>query len=161
MEKSHSQNSACRSGGDVCRGWFGVVAPYLHLGRSRHGGRLAGHAYVDLWRRCDGNVWSRGGFKAIPTRVLDSHACGAWCIPVVEYGTLCCSTHLSDLRFLLPVAYIGWLVLNNKPNYLGSDTPTGGRKWCSTRRWLPASTDGYREVSHTARPLGWVGCEYF
>ena len=28
---------------------------------------------------------------------------------------------------LLPIAYIGWLVLNNRQSYLGSDIPTGAR----------------------------------
>jgi hypothetical protein len=28
---------------------------------------------------------------------------------------------------LLPVAYIGWLVLNNRQSYLGADMPTGSR----------------------------------
>jgi len=28
---------------------------------------------------------------------------------------------------LLPIAYIGWLVLNNKPSYLGADMPTGSQ----------------------------------
>lgn len=28
---------------------------------------------------------------------------------------------------LLPIAYIGWLILNNRRSYLGSDTPTGSR----------------------------------
>lgn len=29
--------------------------------------------------------------------------------------------------FLLPVAYIGWLILNNRPGYLGADMPSGSR----------------------------------
>jgi manganese transport protein len=29
--------------------------------------------------------------------------------------------------FLLPIAYVGWLVLNNRADYLGADRPTGGR----------------------------------
>ena len=29
--------------------------------------------------------------------------------------------------FLLPIAYIGWLILNNKQDYLGEDMPTGTR----------------------------------
>lgn len=28
---------------------------------------------------------------------------------------------------LLPIAYVGWLVLNNRSTYLGGDTPTGSR----------------------------------
>ncbi len=28
---------------------------------------------------------------------------------------------------LLPIAYVGWLVLNNRADYLGEDKPTGGR----------------------------------
>ncbi|MFK8048119.1 MAG: divalent metal cation transporter [Halioglobus sp.] len=28
---------------------------------------------------------------------------------------------------LLPIAYVGWLVLNNRPDYLGQDSPSGGR----------------------------------
>jgi Mn2+/Fe2+ NRAMP family transporter len=28
---------------------------------------------------------------------------------------------------LLPIAYVGWLVLNNRPDYLGDDCPRGGR----------------------------------
>ncbi len=30
--------------------------------------------------------------------------------------------------FLLPIAYIGWLVLNNRKDYLGNDMPTGSRR---------------------------------
>ncbi len=30
--------------------------------------------------------------------------------------------------FLLPIAYIGWLVLNNREGYLGSDMPLGSRR---------------------------------
>lgn len=30
---------------------------------------------------------------------------------------------------LLPIAYVGWLVLNNKQSYLGADTPTGVHAW--------------------------------
>lgn len=29
--------------------------------------------------------------------------------------------------FLLPIAYVGWLVLNNRPDYLGEDMPRGRR----------------------------------
>ena len=29
--------------------------------------------------------------------------------------------------FLLPIAYIGWLILNNKKDYLGDNMPTGTR----------------------------------
>jgi len=29
--------------------------------------------------------------------------------------------------FLLPIAYLGWLVLNNRRDYLGDDTPTGNK----------------------------------
>ena len=29
---------------------------------------------------------------------------------------------------LLPIAYIGWLVLNNRDDYLGADRPVGGRR---------------------------------
>ena len=28
----------------------------------------------------------------------------------------------------LPIAYIGWLMMNNKHSFLGKDTPTGGRR---------------------------------
>lgn len=28
---------------------------------------------------------------------------------------------------LLPIAYVGWLILNNRPGYLGTDMPTGAR----------------------------------
>lgn len=31
--------------------------------------------------------------------------------------------------FLLPIAYLGWLVLNNRQDYLGADVPRGGRRW--------------------------------
>jgi hypothetical protein len=30
--------------------------------------------------------------------------------------------------FLLPIAYLGWLFLNNNRDYLGDDCPSGGRK---------------------------------
>ena len=30
--------------------------------------------------------------------------------------------------FLLPIAYIGWLLLNNRPGYLGQDMPVGGQR---------------------------------
>lgn len=30
--------------------------------------------------------------------------------------------------FLLPIAYVGWLVLNNRENYLGDDMPQGGQR---------------------------------
>ncbi|MFV0278291.1 MAG: hypothetical protein ACK5HY_14060 [Parahaliea sp.] len=29
--------------------------------------------------------------------------------------------------FLLPIAYLGWLVLNNREDYLGADRPRGTR----------------------------------
>lgn len=29
--------------------------------------------------------------------------------------------------FLLPIAYVGWLILNNRSDYLGNDMPRGGR----------------------------------
>jgi hypothetical protein len=31
--------------------------------------------------------------------------------------------------FLLPIAYVGWLVLNNSKRYLGADRPEGARRW--------------------------------
>lgn len=31
--------------------------------------------------------------------------------------------------FLLPIAYIGWLIMNNRRSYLGPETPTGGRRF--------------------------------
>ena len=31
--------------------------------------------------------------------------------------------------FLLPIAYLGWLVLNNRRDYLGDDCPRGTRRW--------------------------------
>ena len=31
--------------------------------------------------------------------------------------------------FLLPIAYIGWLMMNNNRAYLGSETPTGWRRF--------------------------------
>lgn len=30
--------------------------------------------------------------------------------------------------FLLPIAYVGWLIMNNKSSYLGAETPTGRRR---------------------------------
>lgn len=30
--------------------------------------------------------------------------------------------------FLLPIAYLGWLALNNRPDYLGNDMPRGNRR---------------------------------
>jgi hypothetical protein len=30
---------------------------------------------------------------------------------------------------MLPIAYIGTFILNNKKGFLGKDTPTGGRAW--------------------------------
>jgi manganese transport protein len=29
--------------------------------------------------------------------------------------------------FLLPIAYVGWLILNNRSDYLGADKPRGVR----------------------------------
>lgn len=31
--------------------------------------------------------------------------------------------------FLLPIAYIGWAILHNKPSYLGGAMPKGGKRW--------------------------------
>jgi hypothetical protein len=31
--------------------------------------------------------------------------------------------------FLLPIAYLGWLLLNNRKDFMGEDRPQGGRAW--------------------------------
>ena len=59
--------------------------------------------------------------------------------------------------FLLPVAYIGWLVLNNKPNYLGSDTPTGSRAAVFNAAMVACVLMVIASVTYsTAVGLGWL-----
>ena len=59
--------------------------------------------------------------------------------------------------FLLPVAYIGWLVLNNKPNYLGSDTPTGSKAMLFNAAMVACVLMVIASVTYsTAVGLGWL-----
>jgi len=59
--------------------------------------------------------------------------------------------------FLLPVAYIGWLVLNNKPNYLGSDTPTGRKALVFNAAMIACVLMVLASVTYsTAVGLGWL-----
>ena len=60
--------------------------------------------------------------------------------------------------FLLPVAYIGWLVLNNRPRYLGADMPVGSRAIIFNTPWLRVSMVLASVTYSTAVGLG--GCEY-
>ena len=64
--------------------------------------------------------------------------------------------HLSDLRLLTAVAYIGWLVLNNKPNYLSSDAPTGGRAMVFNAAMAACVVMVIASVTQAAVGLGWL-----
>lgn len=57
---------------------------------------------------------------------------------------------------LLPIAYIGWLVLNNRRDYLGVDMPTGGRRWLyNSAMVLCIITVSASIVYSTLVKLGW------
>ena len=59
--------------------------------------------------------------------------------------------------FLLPVAYIGWLVLNNRKSYLGDDTPTGPRAVMFNTAMVVCVAMVLASVSYsTAVGLGWL-----
>jgi hypothetical protein len=58
---------------------------------------------------------------------------------------------------LLPIAYAGWLVLNNRESYLGDDRPTGGMALLSNAAMglclaMVLASAGYS----TSVGLGWL-----
>ena len=59
--------------------------------------------------------------------------------------------------FLLPIAYAGWLVLNNRQSYLGDDRPTGGRALLSNAAMaLCVITVLASAIYSTSVGLGWL-----
>ena len=59
--------------------------------------------------------------------------------------------------FLLPVAYIGWLVLNNRPRYLGADMPVGSRALIFNTAMATCVAMVLASVTYsTAVGLGWL-----
>lgn len=59
--------------------------------------------------------------------------------------------------FLLPIAYAGWLVLNNRQSYLGADRPTGVRAIVSnTAMGLCVVTVLASAIYSTSVGLGWL-----
>ena len=59
--------------------------------------------------------------------------------------------------FLLPIAYIGWLVLNNRYAYLGNDMPQGGRAWLYNFAMTLCITLVLASVSYSVSvQLGWL-----
>ena len=59
--------------------------------------------------------------------------------------------------FLLPIAYIGWLVLNNRSSYLGDDTPRGSKAVLSNAAMVICVLMVLASVSYsTAVGLGWL-----
>lgn len=59
--------------------------------------------------------------------------------------------------FLLPIAYIGWLVLNNRPGYLGDAMPTGSRRAAYNGAMLLCIVTVLASVTYsTGVGLGWI-----
>lgn len=59
--------------------------------------------------------------------------------------------------FLLPIAYIGWLVLNNRPEYLGDAMPTGSRRAAYNGAMLLCIVTVLASVTYsTGVGLGWI-----
>ena len=59
--------------------------------------------------------------------------------------------------FLLPIAYIGWLVLNNRPGYLGDAMPTGSRRAAYNGAMLVCIVTVLASVTYsTGVGLGWI-----
>jgi hypothetical protein len=58
--------------------------------------------------------------------------------------------------FLLPIAYLGWLLLNNSESYLGDDRPRGGRASLYNGAMVLCIVTVLASVSYsTAVALGW------
>ncbi len=59
--------------------------------------------------------------------------------------------------FLLPIAYVGWLVLNNRSDYLGDDMPRGGRRWLYNVAMVLCILVVLASVSYsTGIAMGWL-----
>ena len=59
--------------------------------------------------------------------------------------------------FLLPIAYIGWLVLNNRPGYLGDDMPVGSRRMIYNAAMVLCIVTVLASVTYsTLVGLGWI-----
>ncbi len=59
--------------------------------------------------------------------------------------------------FLLPIAYIGWLVLNNRGEYLGDDMPRGGRQQAYNAAMVLCIVTVLASVTYsTAVGMGWI-----
>ena len=59
--------------------------------------------------------------------------------------------------FLLPIAYIGWLVLNNKREYLGDDCPSGARSLMYNVAMVTCIVMVLASVSYsTSVAMGWI-----
>ncbi|MDX1736551.1 MAG: hypothetical protein R3228_19385, partial [Halioglobus sp.] len=58
--------------------------------------------------------------------------------------------------FLLPIAYVGWLFLNNSREYLGDDMPVGGRRALYNVAMLLCIATVLASVTYsTGVKLGW------
>lgn len=58
---------------------------------------------------------------------------------------------------LLPIAYIGWLVLNNRPDYLGDALPTGSRRLAYNSAMILCIVTVFASVTYsTLVGLGWL-----
>ena len=59
--------------------------------------------------------------------------------------------------FLLPIAYLGWLLLNNRRDYMGADRPEGGRAAIFNAAMLVCIFTGLSSVVFsTMVALGWM-----
>lgn len=59
---------------------------------------------------------------------------------------------------LLPIAYVGFLVLNNRRDYLGADMPVGARRWVCNALMVLCVATVLASVSYTtAVRMGWWG----
>ena len=59
--------------------------------------------------------------------------------------------------FLLPVAYVGWLLLNNRRSYLGTDTPTGKRAFAFNMAMALCILVVLASITYsTSVKLGWI-----
>ena len=59
--------------------------------------------------------------------------------------------------FLLPIAYLGWLLLNNRKDFMGDDRPQGGRAWLfNTAMAICILTVLSSVVFSTSVAMGWM-----
>ena len=59
--------------------------------------------------------------------------------------------------FLLPIAYIGWYVLNNREDYLGADMPRGSRRALFNTAMMLCIVTVLASVTYsTSVAMGWI-----